>query len=672
MFKYPKTRKEEVIEDHFGVQVEDSYRWMEDESHPDLGQWIDAQNALTQDHLSDFEGREAIKARLEALNDYKKCEMVRVIGDKVIYLYNDGLQDQSVYYIQEGLDGQPKVLVDPNKLSEDGTVAVSLNGHSKDKRYLSYLQAGAGSDWHVIKIIDLETLELLEDTIEWVKFTYVAWQDKGFYYSAFDAPEDGKVLSQKNEDMKVYYHELGTSQDQDRLIFADSENPLRYHSLYTSKDEKSMILHSGGGTYGGEVYVKTPSVHDDFQVVFPGLDTEQHYLGSSGDYLYFTSDENAPNGQVIRVHATSLDQEVIIKEDASYLSDVNICKDYILAKYLVDCKDVVRIHDLKGTYIKDLDLPSIGTAYSFTSSDDMDEIIYGFTSFLEPAGFYTYNMETSTSQAFKVVDLPYDVADYVTEQIFTKSKDGTQVPSFLIYKKGLKLDGSNPTLLYAYGGFNVSLTPFYNPSRLYLLDQGCVYVQANLRGGSEYGEDWHKAGMLFNKQNVFDDFIAVGEDLIQRGYTSKDKLAIHGGSNGGLLIGAVVNQRPDLFKVAFPAVGVMDMLRYHKFTIGWGWVGEYGSPDEEDHFHNIYKYSPLHNIEKKAYPATMVMTADHDDRVVPAHSFKYLARLQEMNTSDQPMLIRINKDAGHGAGMSMSKMIDQAVDQYAFFLHHTK
>ncbi len=672
MMKYPNSRKEHLVENMFGRDVEDSYRWMEDESNNNLAVWIDEQNELTQSHLNNIGDKSKIKDRLETLFNYSKYENVRVVGENIIFAYNDGLQNQSVYYIQKGINGTPEVLIDPNTLSDDGTVAVHLNGHSKDNQYITYLQSSAGSDWHEIGIIDLNTLNILEDKLDWVKFTFTSWQKDGFYYSAFDAPESGKVLSGKNTGMKVFYHILGQPQSEDKEIFSDEANPLRYHTVFVTEDEKSLILSSREGTYGGEIKLLSEGTKGSFKRIFKGFDSEQKYFGSKDEFAYFVSDENAGNKKVVKLNTLTLEVEIIIEESKSNLQSVYMVKDKLIVIYLEDVKSVIKSHDLNGQYENDLELPDVGTPFDFTTSDDFDEIFYGFTSYIQPTGFYSFKLNDLKSKVFKTSEVSYDISDYVTEQVFSKSKDGTMIPSFVTYKKGIKLNGQNPTMLYAYGGFNNAINPHFNPAIIYFIERGGVHVEANIRGGSEYGEAWHKAGMLHNKQNVYDDFISVAETLIEKKYTSKDHLAISGRSNGGLLMGAIANQRPDLFSVVFPAVGVMDMMRYHLFTIGWGWVVEYGNPEEETHFNNIIKYSPLHNIESKDYPATMVFTADHDDRVVPAHSFKYIAKLQEENTSDKPMLIRIDKNSGHGAGKSTAKLIEEEADKFTFLFNHIK
>lgn len=666
MIKYPNSRKEFLVENMFGRNVEDSYRWMEDESNEHLKEWIDEQTKLTQSYLNEIEDKPAIKERLESLFNYGKYNELKIVGDYIIYEYNDGLKNQGVYYIQKGLDGKVQVLIDPNTLSEDGTVAVNLSGYSKDYKYLSYMESAAGSDWKVLKIIDLEKNEILDDELNWIKFTFVSWQDDGFYYSAFDAPEEGKVLSEKNKEMKVYYHKLGQNQKEDRLIYADSDHPLRYHTIFTTKDEKALIVSSREGTYGSQIKILSDTSDQEFKMAFEGFDTSQEYIGSKDEDAYFVSDDQAENKCIIKINTLTFEKTCVVEETSVSLESAFLVKGKLILIYLKDAKSVVKIHDLSGKYENTLELPAIGTPLYFTGSDSFDDIFYGFTSYIEPIGFYTFTFDNLDSKAFKTSNVSYDTSQFVTEQIFATSKDGTKVPAFISYKKGMNTSGDNPTMLYAYGGFNAALKPAYKPGTIYFIERGGIQVEAGIRGGSEYGEAWHKGGMLLNKQNVYDDFISVAEYLIENKYTSKEHLAISGRSNGGLLIGAVANQRPDLFAAAIPAVGVMDMMRYHRFTIGWGWVVEYGNPEEEVHFNNIIDYSPLHNIESKDYPAMLVFTADHDDRVVPAHSFKYMARLQELNTSENPVLIRIDKDSGHGAGISTEKLINEVADKFTF------
>ncbi|HPJ89484.1 MAG TPA: prolyl oligopeptidase family serine peptidase [Thermotogota bacterium] len=672
MFKYPKTKKVTVEENHFGRMIPDPYRWMEDENDPELMSWIEEQNKLTYSILDRIPERESIRKRLKELYNFPKYHFTLIVaGTKIIYGYNDGLQNQDVFYIQEGLNGKAEILLDPNTLSEDGTVAVTLNGHSKDNKYLAILQANSGSDWQTLRILDLDKREFLPDQLAWIKWTYAAWCGDGFFYSGYDKPEAGKELTAKNENMKVYYHKLGDDQRQDKLIYMDEAHPLRYHTVMTNEDRTWLILNTSEGTSGNQVMIrKTDAENEPFEILFKGFDNEYEYIGSEGDRLFFLTNEGASNKKIVVVNASTKTMEDLVTESEDALENAYKMGDDIMVHYLKDVVSKAFLYDTDGKMKTEVQLPGIGTIYMYDGDRDLEQIILSYGSFTEPIGLYSVDCKTGETSPFKTSTVSFDASQFITEQLFCESKDGTKVPVFITRKKDLRLDGSNPTLLYAYGGFNISLPPSFDPAIIYLLENGGIYAQANLRGGAEYGEQWHKGGMLLNKQNVFDDFIAVAEALIEKGYTSSKKLAIQGGSNGGLLMGAVTNQRPDLFSTVFAQVGVMDMLRYHKFTIGWGWAVEYGNPDEESHFKNIVKYSPLHNIAEKDYPAVMVMTADHDDRVVPAHSFKYIATLQEKNTGDKPVIIRVATKAGHGAGKPITKIIDEAADRYAFFFNN--
>lgn len=666
MINYPATTKQTISEEHFGQKISDPYRWLEDDHHPEVDSWVHAQRKLTQDYLNQLAGYDDLKNRLRDYYNYTKYSDLMVVGENIIYSENQGLTAQPIYYIQRGIDATAQVLVDPNQFSADGTVAITLNKASQDHRYLSYLKAESGSDWQQIKVIDLTTLQHLEDTLRWVKFTLVAWYQDGFFYSRYDAPKTGGELSDQNKDMKIYYHRLGEPQQKDQLIYQEAEHPLRYHSLDVSQDQKHFVLLSSEGTYGNQVKYKPAGFDGPFITLYPGFNQAVDFLGAKDELLYFKTDLDAPNGKVVAYETKTKSMSDIIVAQNKPLEWAKKIDDVLIAHFNKDVVSDVAYYDLSGKSLASLKLPMMGNVYHLEGSAALPFYLYSFGSFIEPTGLYMADKKTGKTKPFKCAKLKFNSADYTTEQHFIKSKDGTKIPVFLTHRKDLKKNAKNPTLLYAYGGFNISLPPAFDPSMLYLLAQGGIYAQANLRGGGEYGEDWHKAGMRHNKQNVFDDFIAVAEGLIEMGYTSKEQLAIQGRSNGGLLIGAVVNQRPDLFSVAFPQVGVLDMLRYHKFTIGWGWVVEYGNPEEEGPFHYIYKYSPLHNIQKTDYPAVMVMTADHDDRVVPAHSYKYTATLQEKNQSKAPILIRIDQKSGHGMGRSVEKLIAENADKYAF------
>lgn len=668
--EYPIVKKEKIEESFFGKTFADPYRWMEDEKNPELEKWIESQKKLTKEYLENINDRETIQQRLRELYDYPKFFSARMIGEKIIYSYNTGLQLQNVFYIQDKFDFKERVLIDPNQLSEDGTVAVTLNEHSHDKKYLSVLESKSGSDWQILRVLDLEKEEYLQDTLSWVKFTWVAWKGDGFYYSRYDAPEQGKELSQKNENMKVYYHQLGTNQEEDILIFEDSSHPLRYNSIEITKDESFLILSISEGTYGNEIRIKEVESEKPFEILFEGFQNEYTLLNRQGNELFFITDQGASNRRVIAVNVNTKETREVIGEQTSNLEYIWDVGDKWMALYLKNVSSQVVQYNMNGVKERELQLPGIGMVYSFSGDETSEVALFSFGSFTYPNTLFSVNKSTGEICEFKKPLLNFDNTKYMTEQIFCKSKDKTLVPVFLTYRKDILKNGENPMLLYAYGGFGVSIPPSFDPGILYFMEKGGVYAQANLRGGAEYGEDWHKAGMLLNKQNCFDDFISVAETLIEKGYTSSTKLAIQGASNGGLLIGSVLNQRPDLFQVAFPQVGVMDMLRYHKFTVGWGWMVEYGNPEEEVHFSNIFSYSPIHNIQEKDYPAIMVMTADHDDRVVPSHSYKYIATIQEKNKGIFPTLIRIESKAGHGMGKSYEKVIQEYTDMYAFLFEN--
>jgi len=670
MQKYPKAKKENIEEKIFGMTIKDPYRWMENEESEDLKTWLAEENQLTQTFLNVKPQKEEIKKRLRQLYDFPKYSTIKVVGKKIIYGYNDGLKNQPVYYMQDGVDGESEILMDPNQLSEDGTVSVFLNGHSKNNRYLAYLQSQSGSDWHVLKVMDLDKKEVLEDQLEWIKFTWAAWYKDGFFYSGYEKPKDGKELSQQNKEMKVFYHKLGEEQDQDQLIYSDAEHPLRFNGVMVSEEEDYLILVISEGTYGSEFRVKKIEDQDaPFQTVFEGFNNEHFYIGSSGTELFFLTDKDAPNKKIVKVNAANMEIVDYITENEQVLENAWKFGEHIVTLYLQDVISKLYLFDMNGKLKKEVKMPGIGSVIEVDGDKELDQILFSYGSFISPLGLYFVNSVTGETKVFKESKLSFETSELVTDQVFYKSKDGTKIPMFITRKKDTEINGKNPTLLYAYGGFNISLTPSFNPSIIYLLEKGGIYAHANIRGGGEYGEKWHKAGMHMNKQNVFDDFISAAEYLIDNQYTSKEYLAIHGRSNGGLLMGAVTNQRPDLFSVVFAQVGVMDMLRFHKFTIGWGWSAEYGSPDEELFFKSLINYSPLHNIEEKDYPAVMVITGDHDDRVVPAHSFKYLATLQEKNTGDQPILLRLDRKAGHGMGKPVEKIIDEYTDMYTFLFY---
>ncbi|HNR18578.1 MAG TPA: prolyl oligopeptidase family serine peptidase [Bacteroidia bacterium] len=672
---YPQTKKIELVDDYFGTKVADPYRWLENDTAGDTKQWVEEQNKVTFGYLEKIPYRSKIKERLTDIFNYPKYSSPFRAGEYYFFSKNDGLQNQSVIYYQKGLDGTPEIFLDPNKMSDDGTAAVSLLGFSKDKKYVAYAINQSGSDWQNIFVMEVATKKQLSDKLEWVKFSGAAWKNDGFYYSRYSAPVKGTELSQKNEYHKIYYHKLGDTQDKDVLVYEDKTKPLRYYGAQTTEDERFLLVYISEGTDGTECLYKDLNANDkNFGLVFKGFKYNYSVLNNDAERLLVHTDDNAPNYRVVSVDPKNPGKENwkdIIPEDSKNLLQMAATGGgKIFGEYLKDVATHVYQYDYTGKMEREITLPALGNASGFGGDTDDKIIFYTFTSFTYPPTIYKYDIANGSSDVWRKSDVKFNPDDYETKQVFYPSKDGTKVPMFLVYKKGIKMDGSNPTLLYGYGGFNISLEPNFSTSRLILLENGGVYALANLRGGGEYGEKWHEAGKLLKKQNVFDDFISAAEYLINEKYTSSEKLAIQGGSNGGLLVGACMTQRPDLFKVCFPAVGVMDMLRYHKFTVGWGWAVEYGSSDSLEHFNNLYKFSPLHNIKEANYPATMVTTADHDDRVVPAHSFKFISELQAKNKSANPTLIRIDVKAGHGAGKPTSKIIDEQSDIWSFMFYN--
>jgi prolyl oligopeptidase len=667
---YPATKKVDQVDDYFGTKVADPYRWLEDDNAADVKAWVQAENAVTFGYLGKIPFREKIKQRLTEIFNYPRYSSPFRAGEYYFFYKNDGLQNQSVCYIQKGLDGTPEVFFDPNALSPDGTVRLGIVSLSRDDRYVALSRGEAGSDWSEIRIMEIATRKELPDRIQWVKFSGAAWQGNGFYYSGYDKPAPGQELKAKNEFQKVFFHKLGDPQEKDVVVYEDKEHPLRYVGAETTEDEKLLFLTVSEGTSGNELYVRgLAQKAAKFQPLVQGFENDSAPVDAVGDKVLVYTNVDAANFRVVLIDPKKPAKEswqTVISERPEVLSGANAAGGYLFCHYLKDANTKIYQHGLDGTLVREIGLPALGTASGFDGKRDEKILFYTFTSFTYPPTIYKYDPAGGRSDVFRQSEVKFDPADYETKQVFYASKDGTKVPMFIVHKKGLKLDGRNPAYLTAYGGFNISEQPSFSPSYLVLLENGGVFALANLRGGGEYGEAWHKAGMLLNKQNVFDDFIAAAEYLIKEKYASKDTLAVAGGSNGGLLIGAVMTQRPDLFRVCLPAVGVMDMLRYHKFTVGWGWAVEYGSSDDEKNFRNLYAYSPLHNLKAGVcYPATLVTTADHDDRVVPAHSFKFAATLQEKQACANPVLIRIETRSGHGSS-NLSKAIDALTDTWAF------
>jgi prolyl oligopeptidase len=673
---YPPAPRSVTVDDYHGTKVEDPYRPLEDPDSPETRAWVEAENELTFKFLKAIPERDGIRRRMTELWNYEKFGTPFHEGGHYFFNKNTGLQNQSVLFTSESLDAAPRVLLDPNKLSADGTVALAGLSVSRDGNRLAYGIAAAGSDWNVWKVKEVATGKDLGDELRWIKFSGAEWMPggSGVLYGRFPEPTPGQDLKGANYFQKVYLHKLGTPQADDKLIWEDSEHKDWRADPHVTDDGKYLILTLGKGTnrkyrvlYRPLDQPDTPPIH-----LVGDFDADYSFIDNDGPIFWFRTNRDAPRGKVVAIDIRQPQPEhwvELIAESDTTLIDVDVVADHFLAGYLKDALSVVRVFDLKGAHVRDVQFPGLGTASGFNGKRADKETFYSFVSFTTPATIYRYDVATGKSTVWKQPKLEFNPSDYETTQIFFKSKDGTRIPMFLSHKKGIKLDGANPTLLYGYGGFNISLTPTFSPANLAWMEMGGLFALPNLRGGGEYGEAWHQGGTKLNKQNVFDDFIAAAEWLIANHYTSTPKLAISGGSNGGLLVGACMTQRPDLYGAALPAVGVMDMLRFHKFTIGWAWVDDYGSSDHSDQFRAIHAYSPLHNLRPGVcYPPTLVTTADHDDRVVPAHSFKFAAALQAAQSCDNPTLIRIETKAGHGAGKPTTKLIDEAADKFAFLV----
>ena len=671
--KVPVTRKDNTVDEYFGTRVADPYRWLEDDTSAETAAWVEAQNKVTNHYLSRIPFRRKLLDRLTEVANYEKVGVPgRRKNGKWYYYRNDGLQNQSVLYEMDSPDADPHVFLDPNTLSEDGTVALKGVFFSHDGKYVAYTISRSGSDWEEIFVMDAITRELLEDHIVWAKFTGASWRGDGFYYSAYDAPEgDGHEFSGKNEGHKIYYHKIGTPQADDQLFFSNPAEPLRFYQADVNDEETMAFLYEDGADIGNNLYVmdlrkpgaKWVQITRDMKNTVTPAETD-------GDKIYLFTNVDAPlNKLVVTDIKNPKVWKDVIPEGENVLDGIIFVADKIIAEYSKDASTHAYLYTKDGQCLKEIHLPGVGSA-GFNGRKDQPWCYYSYASFTTPGTIYNYNLETGESTVYKQPKTAFDLSDMVSEQVFFPSKDGTRIPMFITHKKDIKLDGSNPVYLYGYGGFNVSLPPSFSATRVPWFEHGGIYAQVNLRGGSEYGEAWHLAGTKMNKQNVFDDFIGAAEWLIANGYTTPEKLAIVGGSNGGLLVGACMDQRPELFGVAIPEVGVMDMLRYHKFTIGWNWAPDYGtSEDSEEMFKYLYAYSPLHNLKPGTkYPATLVTTADHDDRVVPAHSFKFAATLQECNAGDKPCLIRIDTKAGHGGGKPLAKVLEEQADIYSFIM----
>ncbi len=671
---YPKTEKSDQVDEYHGTPVADPYRWLEDTNSENTKAWVEAQNKVTFDYLKTLPSREKLEKRLTELWNYERFGLPFKRGKRYFYTHNNGLQNQSVLYVTDALDAEPRVLLDPNKLSKDGTVALANWSPSPDGSLLALGFAAAGSDWREWKVMDVSTGKELQDKLEWVKFSDVSWtpDNKGFFYSRYDAPKAGEEFTGSNYYHKLYYHKLGDKQEQDELVYHRADEKEWGFDGRVTEDGNYLIITIWRGTERKYQVFYKDLTDPKARVVelITGFDAEYDFVGNDGSVLWFTTDLDAPLSRLIAIDTAKPARshwKEVIPQGTSVLRGVGLVGDKFFASYLKDACSLVKVYDLTGQHEMDVSLPAIGSASGFGGKRSHGETFYSFSNYATPTTIYRLDLKTGKSEVFRQPIVKFNPNDYETKQVFYKSKDGTRVPMFITAKRGIKRDGSNPTLLYGYGGFNISLTPGFSVANLVWLEAGGIYAVPNLRGGGEYGRPWHEAGMLDRKQNVFDDFIRAAETLIEQKYTSSERLAIRGGSNGGLLVGAAMTQRPELFQAALPAVGVMDMLRYHKFTIGWAWVSEYGSSDDEKDFRNLIKYSPLHNLKPKTdYPATMVTTADHDDRVVPGHSFKFAATLQETHSGSDPVLIRIETSAGHGAGTPTTKRIKAAADITSF------
>jgi prolyl oligopeptidase len=670
--EYPISETVSVEEEYFGIKVADPYRWLENLNSEKTQSWVKQQNDYTSEYFAKLSSRQKIKNRLKELINYPKISLPFRVGNYLFLSKNEGLQNQSVIYIQKGLDGDPEVFIDPNALSKDGTTAVRLLGSSKDDRYLAFSLSESGSDWETIRIIEIETKKVLEDRLQQVKFPSIAWKGNGFYYTRFEE----ESLFELSSTAKVYFHNLGTSQKEDPFVFADSQFPDFNYSVQTTEDEQHLFIYLFKGTSGGnDVYYKNLKADNtEFQPIINGYKNSFFVQDMIEGSIVVYTDHEAPNGRIVRIDLKNPSKENwndVIPEKENSLEAVTSVGNKLITLYLEDGVSHVYQYNLQGQLEHEIKPPSIGTITLSGGSKTDTNFFYSFTSFTHPATIYKFDITTGFSEIWKKSPSTINPEDYETKQIFFPSKDGTKIPLFIIHKKGIQLNHANSTLLYGYGGFQSCMMPSFSASRMILLENGGILAVALLRGGGEYGTKWHEGGKLLNKQNVFDDFIAAAEYLIQEGYTSSEKLGIHGASNGGLLVGACMTQRPDLFKVCFPEVGVLDMLRFHLFTVGHLWISEYGSSQDQEHFLNLFRYSPLHNIKEAVdYPATLIMTGDHDNRVFPAHSFKFAAALQTKSTKKNPILIRINENTGHGAGKPLSKYIDEQAEFWSFFFEN--
>ena len=671
--QYPKADKDGTVDNYFGTEVADPYRWLEDDTSAKTAAWVEAENKITNAYLSKIPFRQKLLKRLTEVANYEKLSAPRKHHGRWYFYKNDGLQNQYVMYVMDQLGGTPRVFLDPNKLSTDGTVALQGVYFSNNGKYAAYTISRSGSDWQEFYVIDLKTGQLTTDHIEWAKFSGAAWQGDGFYYSAYDAPTQGKEFSNVNEGMKIYYHKIGTPQSDDVLFYQNPAQPKRFYTVSVNEEETMMFLYEDGAGAGNTLFVRDlRKPNSQFIQMTADMDYRYTPLYTEGEKIYLFTNYGAPRNRIMTADIKRPginDWQELIAEQQNVLNNADVINRQLILTYSQDASDHAYLYGLDGRQIREVKLPSVGSV-GFTGDEREPECFYTFTSFTVPGTIYRYDLATGESTLYAKPNVKFQQEDYTSEQVFFQSKDGTRSPMFLTYKKNVK--SPRPVYLYGYGGFNIALVPSFSANRIPFLEQGGIYAQVTLRGGSEYGEEWHLAGTKMQKQNVFDDFIAAAEWLIREGYTTNEKIAIVGGSNGGLLVGACMTQRPDLFRVAIPQVGVMDMLRYHKFTIGWNWASDYGtSEDSREMFEYLRGYSPLHNLKPgTSYPATLVTTADHDDRVVPAHSFKFAATLQECHKGTNPVLIRIDTKAGHGGGKPLAKILEEQADIYSFILYN--
>ncbi len=674
-FAYPQARMGDVVDEYHGVQVADPYRWMEDPDAEETRTWIEAENELTFGYLGEVPQRQAIRDRIEQLWTYEQYGQPGKHADRYYYYYNDGSWNHSKLYVTDSLDAEADLLLDPNSWSEDGTIALTGTSVSETGRYMAYGRADGGSDWNTWTVLDMESGETMDDTLEWVKFSGASWthDDSGFFYSRYPEPEN--PLEQVNLNQQLYFHAVGTPQADDQLVYENPEQPEWGYAGVVTDDGETLVIHIWQGTeQKNRVYIEDLTEEGwDVKPLLDDFDAEYSLLGNDGSVLWFKTNLDAPRSKVIAIDTAKPEREHwvdIIPQADDVLEGISLTGGHFVATYLHDAHNVVKVFDLEGQLVREVELPGLGSVGGFGGEPDDPETFFTFSSYSDPSTIYSYDVASGDSALWKRPDVDFEPEDYITEQVFYPSKDGTEIPMFITRRKDVEVNGEVPTLLYGYGGFNIALSPWFSVSRLQWMEMGGIYAVANLRGGGEYGEEWHEAGTLLNKQNVFDDFAAAGEYLIANGYTQTDKLAIMGGSNGGLLVGASVLQRPDLWGAGIAAVGVMDMLRYHLFTIGWAWASDYGTVDDsKEMFETLLGYSPVHTcVEGTEYPALLITTGDHDDRVVPAHSFKFAAALQAAQGGDDPILIRIETRAGHSRGKPKSMRIDEAADMWAFLV----